>query len=359
MDGLRAPHSPAPYHGEAGDRSMLSSHFFRNLWWMPQHLSRWRRCFVHDRKSGEELEAYYLDDRSDRPRKLALDQQQLRSFRERTMKAAEGGFADQFLALSPGRKDAVNRAVQEANRCSFRPKTCAGIHVQKVQAQSEPSLVVFFVLGDPVEPVRLRFGLGVFYLPFDLCRRWEGMRVLLEDAFRGNAVLVQSVQLGHYELVTLENDIILPAVWDKAVRPGWDLMFLLRDTPSVQPVLYHHYHHHHRCHHNHHNVTTYVHGHGGHGDQRTEYSDLSTGYSPSLAASALPSFQPSVSYYDGHHAGSPPPPPPPMPAPDYPLPESSLGEREGEGESHHSGSNQHSEESLATETGRVSLDEDS
>ncbi|KAI1485398.1 hypothetical protein F5X96DRAFT_674679 [Biscogniauxia mediterranea] len=331
MDGLQAP---APYHGEAGDRSMISSHFFRNLWWMPQHLSRWRRCFfVHDRQSGEELEAYYLDDeRSDRPRKLALDQQQLRSFRERTMKGTEGGFAVQFLALSPGQKDAVNRAVQEVNRCSFRPKTCVGIHAQKVQAQSEPSLVVFFVLGDPVEPVRLRFGLGVFYLPFDLCRRWEGMRMLLEDAFRGNAVLVQSVQLGHYELVTLENDIILPAVWDKAVRPGWDLMFLLRNTPEVQPVLYHHHHH---------NVTTYVHAHGGHGDQHTEYSDLSTGYSPSLSPSALSSFQPSVSYYEGHHAGShppPPPPPPPMPASDYPLPEM---------------------RSLATETGRVSLDEDS
>ncbi|KAI5920300.1 hypothetical protein F4810DRAFT_723700 [Camillea tinctor] len=298
------PQSPASLQEDApsSDRAVVS---FRNFW-RPQHLSRRRRSLallnndINDDNNNsnnndnnnhqsvavevEELEAYYLNDAASVPRKLpVVDQHQLRALRDA---GAGAGVADQFLALTPAQRNAVERAVRMAGRYDFREKTCAGIHVREANGQSEPSLVVFLSVGDPVEPVRLRCGMALFRFPFDLCRTWEGMRAFLEEAFRSDPVLLRALRTGTYDLVSPDNEIILPRAWEKIARPAWDLTFV----PTAPP-------HRQLC---------------AHGHLRPEYADSETSVETSVLSSARP------------RAGSPP-----LNPAAYPLPESSWGEDDG------------------------------
>ena len=47
------------------------------------------------------------------------------------------------------------------------------------------------------------------------------MEFLIKEAFKYVDGLGQRVDMGHYDLLGPQGDIILPAVWEAIVEPGW------------------------------------------------------------------------------------------------------------------------------------------
>lgn len=60
---------------------------------------------------------------------------------------------------------------------------------------------------------------------------------LIKQAFQQVDVLGPQVQAGHFDLIGANSEIILPAVWEKVVQPGWSITMTMWPQDRVQPVL--------------------------------------------------------------------------------------------------------------------------
>lgn len=49
------------------------------------------------------------------------------------------------------------------------------------------------------------------------------MEELIKQAFQYVDIIGPHVQVGHYDLIGPMGEIILPAVWDKVIEPGWEV----------------------------------------------------------------------------------------------------------------------------------------
>lgn len=61
------------------------------------------------------------------------------------------------------------------------------------------------------------------------------MKYLIEQAFAHLDVLGPYVQLGYYDLIGPDGEIILPTNWEKAVQPGWKIT--MRMWPLYEQAL--------------------------------------------------------------------------------------------------------------------------
>ncbi|KAI1499722.1 hypothetical protein F5X99DRAFT_388792 [Biscogniauxia marginata] len=216
-------------HTETKNRSIVSSLFPSSLSWIPRLSLGWRKL-THDGESGE-LEVYIIDDVSSTPRRLLFGQQQLKNMLNRVTKGRRTSAGDEYLSLSPNQRLAIERATLEANRSGSRSKTCIAISPRGTFRPGDPALVVFFSVGEPVAPVYLRFAGRVFSFAFELCRTWENMEDLIQRALGDNEEVGIRVRRGEYDLITLENHVILPTVWNSTVEPGLTVLILIRTTP--------------------------------------------------------------------------------------------------------------------------------
>lgn len=59
------------------------------------------------------------------------------------------------------------------------------------------------------------------------------MEALIKQAFLHVDVLGPHVEEGHYDIVGLNDEIILPSVWEKVIKPGWSLTMVM--WPIISP----------------------------------------------------------------------------------------------------------------------------
>ncbi|KAL7934246.1 hypothetical protein V8C35DRAFT_302120 [Trichoderma chlorosporum] len=77
-------------------------------------------------------------------------------------------------------------------------------------------------------PIKFKDAVGrKFSFPFHICRTWQGMEELIKQAFLHIDVLGPLVQEGHYDLTGPDGAIILPAVWERVIEPGWDIIMAM------------------------------------------------------------------------------------------------------------------------------------
>lgn len=68
------------------------------------------------------------------------------------------------------------------------------------------------------------------------------MEGLIKQALMHADVIGPHVQEGHYDLIGPNGEIILPAVWDKVIEPGWSItmtMWPIDKVPLANGSLYH------------------------------------------------------------------------------------------------------------------------
>ncbi|KAL6399891.1 uncharacterized protein AUP68_17300 [Ilyonectria robusta] len=83
-------------------------------------------------------------------------------------------------------------------------------------------------------PIKFKDAVGrKFSFPFHLCQTWQGMEALIKQAFLHVDVLGPHVEEGHYDIVGLNDEIILPSVWEKVIKPGWSLTMVM--WPIISP----------------------------------------------------------------------------------------------------------------------------
>ncbi|KAK1986193.1 hypothetical protein LZ30DRAFT_685580 [Colletotrichum cereale] len=73
-----------------------------------------------------------------------------------------------------------------------------------------------------------------FRFPYEMAKNWSDMEDLIKQAFIHIDVIGPHVQEGHYDLISPEGDIILPATWRHFVQPGWAVE--MRMWPMDRPA---------------------------------------------------------------------------------------------------------------------------
>ncbi|ORY12803.1 hypothetical protein BCR34DRAFT_458431, partial [Clohesyomyces aquaticus] len=58
-----------------------------------------------------------------------------------------------------------------------------------------------------------------FAFPWGSCKTWTAMEELINQAFLHDEDLSPRVQKGQYELIDADGNIVLPLLWETAVRP--------------------------------------------------------------------------------------------------------------------------------------------
>jgi hypothetical protein len=82
-------------------------------------------------------------------------------------------------------------------------------------------------------PVKFTDAVGrKFSFPWHLCKTWKGMEVLIKKAFQHVDVLSAHVHEGHYDLIGPEGEIIFPQLWDRMIKPDWDVTMHMWPIPD-------------------------------------------------------------------------------------------------------------------------------
>ncbi|THW57432.1 hypothetical protein D6D20_07986 [Aureobasidium pullulans] len=71
-----------------------------------------------------------------------------------------------------------------------------------------------------------------FILPWSLVRSWKGMKTSVRRAFVNIEHIGPHVANGCYNLLSPDNEIILPSAWEMVIQPGWDIKMELWPLPD-------------------------------------------------------------------------------------------------------------------------------
>ncbi|KAK7415940.1 hypothetical protein QQX98_005513 [Neonectria punicea] len=86
------------------------------------------------------------------------------------------------------------------------------------------SIMLFFRIGDEVEPIRLKDAIGrMLILPYEQCRTLEDMQKILSKTLWESSTVATQVQEGHYEVSHQDGTVIPRGTWKSIVRPGMSL----------------------------------------------------------------------------------------------------------------------------------------
>ncbi|KAK5725932.1 hypothetical protein LTR15_004122 [Elasticomyces elasticus] len=84
-------------------------------------------------------------------------------------------------------------------------------------------------------PILFNDGVGrKFRFPWKKCKTWEGMELLVKQAFMPVArdFLSEHVHKGHYDLIGSAGQIMLPQLWDTMIRPGEEVTMHMWPMPE-------------------------------------------------------------------------------------------------------------------------------
>ena len=131
-----------------------------------------KRAAPHVSDVEEVLQAYSLENGPvESWRKLPFSRPQITSALSDALKLSRGSVWNQYLSLDVNSRQAVDNLTSEVN-CS-RPWTLIGISLQPHSENPVIISVVFYALGFPVEPVRVKFKGQQIDLPYETCLTWE------------------------------------------------------------------------------------------------------------------------------------------------------------------------------------------
>lgn len=71
-----------------------------------------------------------------------------------------------------------------------------------------------------------------FILPWSLVRSWKGMKTSVRRAFVNIEHIGSHVANGCYNLLSPDNEIILPSAWEMVIQPGWNIKMELWPLPD-------------------------------------------------------------------------------------------------------------------------------
>lgn len=74
-----------------------------------------------------------------------------------------------------------------------------------------------------------------FSFPLHICKTWEAMKELIEQAFIHVDIVGSHVRDGHYDLVTTDGEIISPQYWESMIQPGWHITMYMWPMPGPLP----------------------------------------------------------------------------------------------------------------------------
>ncbi|OTB06137.1 hypothetical protein M426DRAFT_118791 [Hypoxylon sp. CI-4A] len=208
---------------------------FRTPPWVSKFIHRRNRSKLMRDYKDQELEAYFIDGDGSPSnpadvRKPPFGHDQLVSMLKHAMKSQKGSVWARYMSLTASQRGLVDRVTREAHHSNPRDRNCVAIslHVAppRLDSKNEPIqpdtntdffIVVFFVLGPPVQPIHLRFDEHNYKFPFELCRTWEDMQDLVQSVMDDR---VPFSHQGPYRLGGLDNQTILPEAWSTTVQPG-------------------------------------------------------------------------------------------------------------------------------------------
>ncbi|RSL51309.1 hypothetical protein CEP51_015226 [Fusarium floridanum] len=191
----------------------------------------------YDDHKSDKLEAFLLElpARTDVKSKLALTKLEIgHTHIEAALSATiprrwrRGGpqMWEQYKELDPYVRHEIHHAITLAKQWNNQSKTWIAtefMQSSELDQQGRVHVVLFFRLGDEVEPVTLDTGSRNFTLPYEHCRTWEMMEKILIQAFT-NTELEDEIRNGRYDIVNNDtNAIIPPRTWRSAILPGMDL----------------------------------------------------------------------------------------------------------------------------------------
>ncbi|RSL85331.1 hypothetical protein CEP52_016178 [Fusarium oligoseptatum] len=183
----------------------------------------------YDDHKSDKLEAFLLElpARTDVKSKLALTKLEIgHTHIEAALSATipsrwrRGGpqMWEQYKELDPYVRHEIHHAITLAKQWNNQSKTWIAtefMQSSELDQQGRVHVVLFFRLGDEVEPVTLDTGSRNFTLPYEHCRTWEMMEKILIQAFT-NTELEDEVRNGRYDIVNNDtNAIIPPRTWRK------------------------------------------------------------------------------------------------------------------------------------------------
>jgi hypothetical protein len=118
---------------------------------------------------SQTLEAYIIPEDSKTLLKVPLGHQTLSQGLKKMKKQCLAW--DQYTALGSQHHKRINQAVTEAKRLDLRERTCVAVGLNK-EFESE-RIMLFFLVGAPVEPIHLKDAVGrKFSFPYEQCRTW-------------------------------------------------------------------------------------------------------------------------------------------------------------------------------------------
>lgn len=118
---------------------------------------------------SQTLEAYILPEDSKTLLKVPLGHQTLSQGLKKMKKQCLAW--DQYTALGSQHHKRINQAVAEAKRLDSRERTCVAVGLNREFGSER--IMLFFLVGAPVEPIHLKDAVGrKFSFPYEQCRTW-------------------------------------------------------------------------------------------------------------------------------------------------------------------------------------------
>ncbi|KAM5354701.1 hypothetical protein ACJ41O_001348 [Fusarium nematophilum] len=183
-----------------------------------------------DSKSKKKLTKLQMDDEAV---KSAVSKLTSRSRFKRRPRLLE-----QYRSLDPRVRHEVDEAITTVKQWDSREKLWVAIEVIEDVAQSgrsqslDVSVMLFFRVGQEVEPVRLDVGRELL-LPFEHCRTWESTKSILSKLLWEESAR-QRVLSTRYDICLPDGASIPQETWESTVRPGMKLKLKLW-PPSFPP----------------------------------------------------------------------------------------------------------------------------
>ena len=162
------------------------------------------------KKAAEEAEAKTAKAAAD---KKIADEAAAAAKTEAEKKAAK--LADKAKEESEKKQKEAEEKLKEAEEAAAKAKKEAE-EAKKAAEAAAPK--------EKKAPIRFHDAVGrKFNFPFEICCRWRGMEMLINQAFQHIDGLNEHVEKGHYDLFGPGGEVILKSVWDAVVEPDWQI----------------------------------------------------------------------------------------------------------------------------------------
>ncbi|RKF62557.1 putative kinetoplast-associated protein kap [Erysiphe neolycopersici] len=178
----------------------------------------------------------------------ALEQQKAKQEREAKL-AAEKAAEEKRLQDVQAEYDRLRKTAADERAKLIEENAKAkkeGEENAKKALKASEEAIAKLMAPDKKKVIKFKDALGrKFSFPLDLCKTWQGMDDLIQQAFKQVPMFRSAVQSHFYDLIGPTGEIILPQLWDTTIEPDFSItmqMWAMDDklkaptqgTPSAQ-----------------------------------------------------------------------------------------------------------------------------